>query len=56
MIVTKDGKKPLLNRQTGRFSSAMAVAFVSPPNEGEYYPSVSGLEGCTSVVVSKHQI
>ena len=28
------------------------MAFDAPPNEGEYYPSVSGLEGCTSVVVS----
>ncbi|KAG7005184.1 hypothetical protein G7Y79_00021g050510 [Physcia stellaris] len=49
--ITKDGQRPLLNRQIGRFSSALAVAFDAPPNEGEYYPSVSGLEGCTSVVI-----
>ena len=49
--MTKPGKVPLLNRQTGRFSSAVSVLFDSPPNEGEYYPSVSGLEGCTAVVI-----
>ena len=49
--MTKPGKVPLLNRQTGRFSSAISVVFDSPPNEGEYYPSVSGLEGCTAVVI-----
>ena len=40
-----------MNRQTGRFSSALSVLFDSPPNEGEYYPFVSGLEGCTSVII-----
>ena len=34
-------------------STALVVAVDSPPNpEGTYYPYVTGLEGCTSIVVS----
>lgn len=33
------------------FSTALTVAFDSPPDKGNYYPSVSGLRGCTSVVI-----
>ena len=51
--ITNPGARPVPIPSINPDSTAITVAFDSPPNEGNYYPSVVGLEGCTSVVVSK---
>ena len=47
------GAKPCPLPSINPDSTALTVAFDTPPNEGSYFPSVVGLEGCTSVVVSE---
>ena len=50
-LITYPGAKPCPLRRSGiGGSSAISVAFDTPP-EGTYFPSVSQLEGCTSVVI-----
>lgn len=48
---TYPGAKPLKNDYQASRSTALTVAFDTPPGLGNYLPSVIGLEGCTSVVI-----
>lgn len=45
------GAKPCPINYQNPFSTALTVAFDAPPDEGNYLPSLVGLEGCTSVVI-----
>ena len=48
---TYPGAKPCPINYQNPFSTALTVAFDAPPDEGNYLPSLRGLEGCTSVVI-----
>lgn len=49
------GAKPCPVPIGNPYSTAITVAFDSPPDNGNYFPSLVGLQGCTSVVVSSSQ-
>ena len=48
---TYPGAKPCSINYQNPFSTALTVAFDAPPDEGNYLPSLRGLEGCASVVI-----
>ena len=48
---TYPGAKPCPIDYQNPFSTALTVAFDAPSDEGNYLPSLRGLEGCTSVVI-----
>ena len=45
------GAKPCKIYYQAAISTALTVAFDAVPDDGNYYPSLRGLEGCTSVVI-----
>lgn len=45
------GAKPCIVNYQATISTALTVAFDAVPNDDNYYPSLRGLEGCTSVVI-----
>lgn len=45
------GAKPCAIYYQAAISTALTVAFDAVPDEGNYFPSLRGLEGCTSVVI-----
>lgn len=45
------GAKPCEIYYQAAISTALTVAFDAVPDEGNYFPSLRGLEGCTSVVI-----
>ena len=45
------GARPCVINYQAAISTALTVAFDAVPNEDNYYPSLRGLEGCTSVVI-----
>ena len=49
--ITFPGAKPCPLPPLNPDSTAITVKFDSPPDEGDYFPSLQGLEGCTSVVI-----
>ena len=48
---TGPGAKPLKVNYQASVSTALTVAFDAVPNDDNYYVSLRGLEGCTSVVI-----
>ena len=49
--ITYPGAKPCPLPAINPDSTAVTVKFDAPPDNGNYYPSLQGLEGCTSVVI-----
>ena len=49
--ITYPGAKPCPLPSINPDSTAITVKFDSPPPDENYYPSLEGLEGCTSVVI-----
>ena len=49
--ITYPGAKPCPLPTLNPDSTAITVKFDSPPGDGNYFPSLEGLEGCTSVVI-----
>ncbi len=45
------GAKPCKIDYQASLSTALTVAFDAVPDDGDYFPSLRGLEGCTSVVI-----
>ena len=52
-VMTYPGNRPLPVFIARSDSTAITIKFDSPPeaDQGNYFPSVSGLEGCTSIVI-----